>query len=342
VYVIARSVIRSWNNVLPILWATVLGVVGVSAFAFYQFVTASGPDSFLVGGAIRVYGTFGTPNTLAAYLEFSTPALLILGLFGRRESVRNHVGNVLWAASLFSTAIGLIVLVLTQSRGGAVGMVAALVLVAFLIPRRVLVPSALIGIVATVLFMLTPAGDAQFQRFSRGLRDDPSEVSLEHRDALGRGSLWGAAIRMIEDEPLTGIGAGEYDYHYREYVPEWIDRFPRGQAHNGWLQMGAQAGVPGMLAFTFWLVASIVALAGAARRASDEIGHLLAWGALAVMLAFTLHSLVDYLNVLSLSIQLSAITAMGLALAPDPLRSVQRKRSPLDAQAASVRSGIAI
>ncbi len=154
-----------------------------------------------------------------------------------------------------------------------------------------------------------------------------------HGGALGRESLWKAGIAMLEDKPLTGVGAGEYDYHYRQYVPEWIDRFPRGQAHDGWIQMGAQAGVPGILAFSIWIWASILALWNATRRAADDISGLLAWGGLAVMLAFTVHSLVDYLNVLSLGIQISAITAMGLALAPDPLPSLQRWRKPPGTQA---------
>jgi O-antigen ligase len=182
----------------------------------------------------------------------------------------------------------------------------------------------LIGGVFAVIFLLTPAGRSQVDRFAEVFRENETVVGAEHQYALGRGSLWGAAIRMIEDEPLTGIGAGEFDYHYREYTPSWLDRFPRGQAHNGWLQMGAQAGLPGILAFTAWLAASLVALGGAIRRAPNDLARMVSWGALAVMVAFTMHSMVDYLNVLSLSLQLSGITAIGLSLAPEPLASYRK------------------
>ncbi len=47
--------------------------------------------------------------------------------------------------------------------------------------------------------------------------------------------------------------------------------------------------------------------------------------------AYTIHSLVDYLNVLSLGLQLSAVTAIALNLAPDPLTRYlpESRRRPL-------------
>jgi O-antigen ligase len=208
------------------------------------------------------------------------------------------------------------VLGLTQSRGGWIGMVVALGVIFLVLPRKVMLAAAVAGVLLVGAFLVTPAGRSQVDRFASVFDEETPVVQVEHQGALGRGALWGAAVRMIEDKPLTGVGAGEFDYHYREYTPSWLDRFPRGQAHNGWLQMGAQAGVPGMLAFTVWLGASLMALTGAVRRANDNASRLLAWGAFAVMAAFTVHSLVDYLNVLSLSLQLSVMTAIGLTLSP--------------------------
>lgn len=327
-FVVCRSVLRSWPDIVPSVWAMVAGVLGVSAHAFWQLINDAGPANFIVGGSMRVYSTFGTPNTLAAYVEFTVPLLLVFALFGVKSSIRTRIGTPVWLASIVASGAGMLTLGLTQSRGGLIGMVVALITVLFILPRRLQVATVVAGVVVIGAFLVTTPGQSQFQRFTDLFEEEETLIQAEHKALLGRGSLWGAAIRMIEDEPLTGVGAGEYDYHYREYTPGWLDRFPRGQAHNGWLQMGAQAGVPGMLAFTAWVAASLGAVGGAIRRAQGELPRLVACGAIAILLAFTIHSLVDYLNVLSLGVQLSMITAAGLALSPDPLPT--SKRDPVE------------
>src|SRR5699024_4415209 len=85
--------------------------------------------------------------------------------------------------------------------------------------------------------------------------------------------------------------------------------------------MAAQAGIGGVVTFTGWIAASLLAFFGALRRSTGPMSRALALGALAVMIAFTTHSLVDYLNVLSLGLQISVVAAMGLNLAPEPLRN---------------------
>jgi O-antigen ligase len=134
---------------------------------------------------------------------------------------------------------------------------------------------------------------------------------------------------MISENPLTGVGAGEFDENYREYVPSWLDRFPRGQAHNVWLQMGAQAGVWGILAYAAWYAASTWSIITARRRTQTTAGFWLITGVLAVFVAYTAHSMVDYLNVLSLGLQLSVLTAIALNSAPEPLSRYTTHRPPV-------------
>ncbi len=339
VYVIARAILRSWRDIRLALVGVVTGVGIAVGYVVRQFYDQSTSQTGLVLGDFRAMGSFNVPNPLAAYIEFTVPVLLLFALLGFRRSLRRETGRMFWLLSVIASGVGLLVIGLTQSRGGYIGMAVALLIVFLQLPRRFQVGSMLAGIVVVGAFAVTPIGQSQVDRFRSALDEEPSPVREVHGGALGRESLWKAGIAMLEDEPLTGIGAGEYDYHYRQYVPEWIDRFPRGQAHDGWIQMGAQAGVPGILAYSIWIWASLLALWNATRRAADDISRLLAWGALAVMLAFTVHSLVDYLNVLSLGIQISAITAMGLALAPDPLPSLQRQRGLRATQASPTFKG---
>lgn len=329
VYVIASATLRSWRDVRWALSGVVAGVGIAAGYVAQQFCHQVTSEAGLVMASFRATGSFGTPNPLAAYIEFAVPLPLILGLLGFGRSLRSAIGPAFWILSLATGAVGIALLGLTQSRGGYIGMALALLVIFLRLPRSTQVGSLALGLVVVVGFVLTPIGQSQVERFRDAIASDPSVGPLEHGGTLGRESLWKAGIAMFEDKPLTGVGAGEYDYHYRQYVPEWIDRFPRGQAHDVWIQIGAEAGIPGIVAFAVWLWASLLALWNATRRSSDDLSRSLAWGGLAIMLAFTVHSLVDYLNVLSLGIQLSAVTAMGLALVPDPLPSLQRWRAPI-------------
>lgn len=326
VFIAARSILTTWGAVRVALYGTIAGVIGTGVHTLYQIAERFSTGSAFSLGGYRALGTFGTPNPLAAYIEFTVPVLLVLGLLGFAESNRERIGKVFWLLSVLASGLGLLTLGLTQSRGGYIGIMASLFVVFLILPRRIQLVSSVAGLAIVIAFLVTPVGQSQVERFENVWQSEDPPVRQVHDGMLGRESLWVAGIRMIDDKPLTGVGAGEYDYHYRQYVPEWVDRAPQGQAHNGWIHMGAQSGLPGIVAFTIWLIASLTALWNAARRATDEIGRMLAWGAFAVFVAFSFHSLVDYLNVLSLGIQLSAVAAMGLALSHEPLRSLASSR----------------
>jgi O-antigen ligase len=343
-FVICRSVLRDWRQIRIVLWGIVAAAMATWAFSFGQVAAGNGPEHLFRGGALRVPGMFGTPNPLAAYVEFTVPILLVLALLGIRRSFRDLIGSWLWLACSATSLLGVLVLALTQSRGGMIGYAAAMVIVFTILPTRIRLATVVVGVGLIGVISLTPAGQSQMQRFANIFDEAPPRTGAANDFDTGRSSLWGAAIRMFEDEPWTGVGAGEFDHHYREYTPVWYDRFPRGQAHNGWLQMAAQSGVAAVIAFTGWVVATLVSLLGAARRSTEPLSRALAMGALAVMVAFSVHSLVDYLNVLSLGLQLSAVTVIGLNLAPHPClwaTSGPPANQAPDAVADSLHTGLA-
>ena len=224
--------------------------------------------------------------------------------------------------------IGLITLLLTQSRGGLIGILVACGVLWLILPTKAKLASGLAAVVMFGGFMLTTPGQSQIGRFAElteeSSRDAYEETPSSYVEGAGRGTLWSTARIMIAENPLTGIGAGEFDENYREYVSSWLDRFPRGQAHNVWLQMGAQAGIWGVLGYAAWFSASVWGVITARRRVDDRQRYWILTGVLAVFAAYTLHSMVDYLNVLSLGLQLSVLTAIALNLAPAPLTRYER------------------
>jgi O-antigen ligase len=314
-YLIARSVVTDWPSMRMALWSMVVAVCAISSYGFGQVMAENGPDSFIRGGILRVYGAFGQPNPFAAYMEFIVPLLLAMALIGLRADYRRQLGTALWIGTVIATTLGFAIVMLTQSRGGWLGLGTAMLAVLCVFPVRLRLLAVGAGAVLLGLILLTPPGQSQIDRYQSSFdTDEPFLAALVDIASTGREGLWGAAIGMLADEPVTGMGAGEFDYHYRQYTTDWYQRVPLGQAHNGYLHMAAQAGIPGVATFLGWLLAMVISLMAAVKHASEPVSRALALGALAVVVAFAVHSVVDYLNVLSLGLQLSAVVAIGLNL----------------------------
>lgn len=322
IYVVCRSLQLSDRDRLWIVAGISAGVIVTSVVAIQQFLTGAGPTSFEVGGAVRVFGTFGHPNTLAVYLVLALPLMIATAVLWPSPSP----SLAIWIVRAGSVA-GTATLILTQSRGGWLALAGAVAVLVLLAPRTV--QRATVIVVAVVILAGVASGLATeipgVARFSSVVHAQFNrvQVTTETWGQLERQAHWGAAASMMKENPLFGVGAGEYNASYREYTPEWRYRVGRGQAHNGFLHMGAQAGVPGMLAFVVWVGTILVALA---RRIPRSMGPGLAImaGATATLIAYVVHSMFEYLAVLSLPVLLSIVIA--LAIGTD-LDSRERERS---------------
>lgn len=217
------------------------------------------------------------PNTAAGMLVIFLPIGLAL-LVGARG----------WAwriATLFLTLLLTMGLLLAQSRGALVGAVAAvaLVLVARSRPLRlVALPAALVGLV-----VLIRQGDlATLLEIAI-----PGEATSSF---LSRSELWGRAVYMIQDFPFTGIGMGTFQIVVNLLYPLFTTS-GRGipHAHQTFLQMAVDFGIPGFVAWGGALVAWFVLVARTARHAPTAWQRALALGLVAALVAVLVHGLLD-------------------------------------------------
>ncbi len=311
VYVIARDVLQDLQAQRWGILALCTGIIGSSLYGFGQIMLGVGPPSYYVGDQLRIYAAFGAPNPFAAYLELVLPVVFAMVIAGRTTLFGDRW---LWCCSFAAMTLGVVALLLTQSRGGVLGFTAALLILALGWNLRPRLP-VVIGAVAIVGIVLIIVGGGLRERFSATTRpfDSTVQVTPSAWANLERQAHWVAGLAMLRDHPLTGVGAGQFNLRYREYTPEWRFRVPRGHAHNGYIHMGAQAGVPGfiaMCAFTAILILSATRAVLLCRTAAQRIVRV---GVLASVVAFSVHSMVDYLNVLSLGVQLAVIVAFATA-----------------------------
>ncbi|MEA2693770.1 MAG: hypothetical protein QOJ16_3157 [Acidobacteriota bacterium] len=258
--------------------AAILALLGILQFhGLYQPFQFEGRAR---AGRLAVTSLAGNPGDLGAYLVL--PCLvaqwtLLRELAGRRR------GPVL-AAVAAALAICLYAMAATQTISALAAVAAgSLVLWGLLAPRRFLLPAVAggLGLAALLVLAVSPLRARVVEKAGELARGDWNYV------LTGRLDPWRAAAFLLAEHPLTGVGQGGFQ---AEFVPAKLALLDRGvtffagtaeasfeNAHDEILDIGADLGVPGLLALGWgiWLLLSALRRMSAGR---DRREVALAWG----------------------------------------------------------------
>ncbi len=245
IYLVMIQVLRTPRRLRLVAAAAALASLAPSVHSVQNYLL--GRD--LLGGTrARWIGVFQDPNHLAMALVSAIPLALLFALDGP--------GLLRRALFAFAAVAGIAGVVVTQSRGGAVGLGAAVL--AFALSRR----RAGRGIAVAVCLgagLVAFAPSAFWQRTGT-LAEYQTDVS-----AQGRVHAWKVLYALATDRPFRGSGAGAFLQAWPRYAP-----IEAGQhafvTHNVFLQPLAELGLFGFLAFLL-LVSACLAGALAGRRA---------------------------------------------------------------------------
>ncbi len=209
------------------------------------------PNS-VADGTIRVYGPLENPNLLAGYLIPILPIALIALLRWRSWPQR------LFAAS--ALLLGSSALFLSYSRGGWLGMVAALgVAVLLLVLRqtrhwpplwRRLFPLLLIAAAVCVLVVAVTQIEPlriRVMSLAAGRGDSSNNFRI---------NVWLAAIEMIQERPWLGIGPGNSAFNLI-YPLYQQPKFNALSAYSVPLELLVEGGIPNLIAGLGLLFASL-------------------------------------------------------------------------------------
>lgn len=190
---------------------------------WYQFNWGRlmGPIS-LTGGSI-----YKDENTFAMLFVTGLPFVYYLSLEFKSRAFR----YILWSVIPF----GFHAVFLTGSRGGLLGLCVSLVCIVLLSSRRaLLVPLILLFMV----FFQWQGGAVMLQRSTQ-------IVNIEgERSAGDRLTAWQGGIRMIVDNPVSGVGLGSFV----TALPDYIES-RHMVAHNTFIQFSAESGIGCGLAY---------------------------------------------------------------------------------------------
>lgn len=184
--------------------------------------------------------------------EFSGGATwLIPALAG--WGIRFSRQNWLRLCAIAAASVLAVIVFLSQSLSGIVGMIAGLIFIFVPRPRfgLGLIAAGLVLLVCNLAILLYPVQSANLLAAVSGR---PDVNSLEHRAVM-----WQRAQAMIYDHPSTGVGIAMYRQLREQYATPGYERFLVPHPHNEALQFGTDLGIPGLIVYG-WL-ALIVAQA---------------------------------------------------------------------------------
>ncbi|MGH2594319.1 MAG: O-antigen ligase family protein, partial [Anaerolineae bacterium] len=324
-----------WVVVGLLLSAVVQALVGI----YQARIRGIGPEGFLLSeGVYRAYGSFEQPNPFGGFIGLNLPIAVGLALALWAEVLRrfhpritristkiiredswrfaDQKWRVVGAASLATLIVTLLIvaLYLSFSRGAWLGAVAALLAMGLFLPRRRWIGATLIGGLIAIGLVFGSAG-----LLPASIADRFADVGtlVDFRDVRGvkindanyavieRLAHWQAAVGMLQAHPWSGVGFSNYQPVYEQYrLLNWP--MPLGHAHNIYLNVAAETGLPGLAAYGILWIAIFVQTLGAL-RVQHGVRRGLALGLLGVWVHLSAHHLFDHLYVNNVHLNIGAM-----------------------------------
>ncbi len=224
--------------------ALTAGVILVSLYGLVQHFTGivllkdhlavKAPDfGYSVSGQFSHRLTFGNYFGMVSVFLFS----MAIGVKGLRKD-RDRLFMFLAAM------MGIVVTLLSYSRGPIISLAGALLISGFIVSRRMFrVGLPVLGAIVVSLFVLQPGLFGDFEgRINRDLNEEYSGSRIY---------IWKTSARIIGDNPWTGVGPANFKQAYLAKIPADIPPVRHhSHAHNDLLNFAATSGIPGS---AFWL-----------------------------------------------------------------------------------------
>jgi O-antigen ligase len=342
--VIALYGIRHRTAIIATAVAMGCGVFFEGLLGVFQTLRDQGPASFAITSSIsRAYGTFGKPNTFAAYFELTGPLLAALAVWSLARSIslaRRYRGQrlhgmaasselrreLLLHSALFlwfagTSVLSLLAIVASFSRGAWLGITAAAIAMLMLSDKRA---ALVVGCGVVLVALGLAAGGASYAPTALRSRFDQLESQVrifnsndvlltdDNFATVERMAHWQTGIAMFDAHPFTGVGIGNFNVRFPDFAANPSFLKSEGHAHNYYINAAAETGIIGLAAYLWLIVTGLVVSLRATRRSLDPFARAIGIGAVGVTVALIVHNVVEDLHVLNLGVQLSVVWALAI------------------------------
>jgi O-antigen ligase len=247
------------------------------------------------GGLMRIGGTIGVSNVAGAYLSILL-AFAASVLFTNLGSAHKRLAKAV-------LGLGGVALIFTFSRGGWIAFVLAIIVLCFTVWRRR--GFSLRGPITILAFLALLYLPFHSVISARLFGDDKGSVA-------SRGPLNRLAFRIIEDNPVLGVGVDNFTVVMDRYLTSEFRRSWLFAVHNKYLLIFAETGIGGLLAYLAFLLGAL-RTGWQCWRSQDSLLSPIALGFVGGIAGNMVHQFVDLLHVRS--IQQLLWLAAGLLVA---------------------------
>lgn len=217
-------------------------LVTIGSVAFSSLYVIRGWQKYhAVYEGFRSGGMAGDPN----YFSLSIMACLPVG-FCLAAGKGRYSQKVLLTASV---VVMFMAFVFAASRGGLLALAGA----AFYMVARSKRP-LVFSLIALVL-LAPPCLLYKNSAFRRLIEPANSDQGAQE----ARTTVWRAGLQMIGENPLLGVGIGNFKARVIFYEGPDFDKV-QSMAHNTYVELAAELGIPGLFAFLMILISSFVSL----------------------------------------------------------------------------------
>jgi O-antigen ligase len=264
-YVLFSNSVDGERSLRAVAWTLLLAGGLLGALSLHQQLTGNFDSNYfgfaqvsnatlgtIDAGQPRLAGPVGEKNHYAQFMLMVIPLGVMLVLHERRR----------WARLALIVLIGFVTagMVLTFSRGAAVGLVAIIIVMAALryVSVRQLVA---FGVVIALVLLAVPAYAQRLASL------DVADVSAD-RVIASRATENAAAALVFVDHPLVGVGPDQFPSYYQSYAKEvgLVIHAGERESHNLYLGLAAEIGMLGLLAFLGMVGVTLRDLLRATRR----------------------------------------------------------------------------
>lgn len=242
IFIITAETINTRGRITNILIALSISALIVGFDGIYQQIT--GFDflrHFPLYADVKVSAAFQFSNNLGTYLAAVIPIPIGLVLF---KAVDKKYRFILSALSLLL----IICLLLSQARGAWLGFILGFLFVSFFSGKK----NFLLAVSFLIIFAISAGlfGNVYIKEQIKSFAHLKTDQSTNDRMVM-----WKTALRMIADRPIMGQGLGTFMHSFEKFKPKSYREIV--YAHNCYLQMAAEIGIFGLLAF-LWFILSLL------------------------------------------------------------------------------------
>ena len=115
----------------------------------------------------------------------------------------------------------------------------------------------------------------------------------EHTSVATRLEIWQVGAQLIIENPIFGIGLGQYQENYNERAEEILGKDPfeetRLHSHNVFMETWLNAGILGLVSFVWIIVLAYLQLL----KVRNKEDRLLLFAGIAMLTYMVIHGLID-------------------------------------------------